>query len=286
MAEKKPKTQQAPKKTRAQKRAERKAEKLHLEGLKVAKPGLGAWLRARFFAGMVLAAPIAITVWLTYQFISFVDQQIKPLVPPEWNPERYTGFAIPGFGVLVAVLFLILLGMLATNLIGRSFLGAGERIINSVPYVRSIYQAIKQIFETFATSNNQNFREVVLIEYPKRGTWCIGFLSASAKGEVKTVLAKEGGDFVGVFVPTTPNPTSGFLMYVHESELIRLEMSVEDGAKMIISGGLVAPDLERLGTDVERADPPNIHDPDAEGDQRELVGAEPHETKPVEGQKT
>jgi uncharacterized membrane protein len=246
MARKKTPKDKGEKLSRAERRAARKAEKqaeqVRLEGMKVAKPGLGPWLRARFFAGMVLAAPIAITVWITYQFITFVDKQIKPLVPPEWNPETYTDFAIPGFGVLVAVIFLILLGTIATNLIGRSLLKAGERVINSVPYVRSIYSAIKQIFDTFATANNQNFREVVLIEYPKVGTWCIGFLAASARGEVRTRLATEGKDFVGVFVPTTPNPTSGFLMYVHENELIRLDMTVEEGAKLIISGGLVVPE--------------------------------------------
>jgi len=230
--------------SRAERRAARKADKVRLEGVKVAKPGLGAWLRARFFAGMVLAAPIAITVWLTFQFITFVDKQIKPLVPPEWNPETYTEVAIPGFGVLVAVIFLILLGTIATNLIGRSFLKAGERVINSVPYVRSVYNALKQIFETFATTNNQSFREVVMVEYPKRGTWCIGFLAGTAKGEIHTRLASDGSEFMGVFVPTTPNPTSGFLMYIHADEIIRLDMSVEDGAKLIVSGGLVVPDAQ------------------------------------------
>ena len=254
---------------RAARKAEKQAAKVRLEGVKVAKPGLGAWLRARFFAGMVLAAPIAITVWLTYQFITFVDKQIKPLVPPEWNPETYTEVAIPGFGVLVAVIFLILLGTIATNLIGRSFLKAGERVINSVPYVRSIYNALKQIFETFATSNNQSFREVVLIEYPKVGTWCIGFLAANAKGEVRTKLASEGRDFVGVFVPTTPNPTSGFLMYVHEDEIIRLDMTVEEGAKLIISGGLVVPDApgEATETDADTGmDGETIDRPGEDGD--------------------
>lgn len=208
--------------------------------VRIQKPGLLAWLRARFFAGIMFAAPIAITIWVTYSLITFIDQKIKPLIPAQWNPETYTKFALPGFGLLVAVIALTLLGTVATNLIGRSFLKAGERIINSVPYVRWVYKALKQIFETFANQGNTSFKEVVLVEYPKTGTWCIGFLAANAKGEI---AAKLSPDHVGVFVPTTPNPTSGFLMYVHESEIVRLSMSVEDGAKMIISGGLVVPEM-------------------------------------------
>ena len=221
-----------------------------LEPPKVKRPGFVGWLRSRFFTGVVIAAPIAITIGFTYWLVTTIDSYVKPLLPPQLKIETYTKFAIPGFGVLIVVLLLILLGAIATNLIGRSFLGAGERLINSVPYVRSLYNALKQIFETFANQGKSSFKEVCLIEYPKRGTWCIGFLSADAKGEVRERLGDPDETFVGVFVPTTPNPTSGFLMYVREKEIIRLKMSVEDGAKMIISGGLVAPEY----LEVEAAD--------------------------------
>ncbi len=219
---------------------------LHLEDVRLPKVGFFAFLRARFFAGIVIAAPIAITIWVTWSLIALIDKHVKPLIPPQLNIENYTQFAIPGFGVLVAVLAITLLGAVATNLIGRSFLRIGDRMINSIPYVRSVYRALKQIFETFANQGSNSFKEVVLIEYPKRGSWCIGFLAASAKGEVAQKLSP---DHVAVFVPTTPNPTSGFLMYVPESEIKRLAMSIEDGAKLIISGGLVSPTAPSLDED-------------------------------------
>ncbi|HCX12440.1 MAG TPA: hypothetical protein DHU81_19355, partial [Hyphomonas sp.] len=114
-----------------------------------------------------------------------------------------------------------------------------DRILTSVPFVRSVYSAFKQLVEVFASNNTEQFSECVLIEYPKKGTWCLGFVSSPAKGELKTVL---GPAFIGVFVPTTPNPTSGFLMYVESSEVVRLDMTVEEGAKMILSAGLVVPE--------------------------------------------
>ncbi|MEO0981772.1 MAG: DUF502 domain-containing protein [Pseudomonadota bacterium] len=208
------------------------------------KIGAIAWLRGRFFAGIVIAAPIAITFMLLSWLIAEIDKRIKPLIPDAWNPETYTRFAIPGLGVIVAILLLTLLGAIATNLIGRSLIQAGDRLLSRVPVVRNLYSALKQLFETVATSNQASFKEVILIEYPKRGTWCIGFLTAAAKNEIALRL---GEGKVGVFVPTTPNPTSGFLMYVDRSEIIELDMTVEEGAKMIVSAGLVVPDYAGEG---------------------------------------
>lgn len=230
---------------------------------------LFGWLRGRFFAGVVIAAPIAISVGVVAWLITVIDARIKPLLPPVLDPETYTNIAIPGVGLVVAVVGLTLLGAVGTNLIGRSMVNLTERLLNRIPVVSNIYGAFKQLFDILGSGDRKNFKEVVLIEYPRRGTWCIGFLSAEAKGEVKDRLV-DGS--VGVFVPTTPNPTSGFLLYVPRSELKTLDMTVEEGAKMIISAGLVVP--ERLPV----KDPDQDLDPGPDPDPRPQ--APPPETTP------
>lgn len=216
----------------------------------VQKPSLISYLRGRFLAGIVIAAPITITIYLVWGFISWIDRIVKPNIPRAWNPETYIPdsvnvfgleipLGVPGFGLLVAVIGLTLLGAVGANLIGRAMITAGDRFLSNVPVVKNIYSLFKQLFETIASSQETSFRDMVLIEYPKKGTWCIGFVTAPIKGEV---AAKLGGDMVGVFVPTTPNPTSGFYMFAPRDELIDLDMSVEEGAKMIVSVGMVVPD--------------------------------------------
>ncbi|MEM6411906.1 MAG: DUF502 domain-containing protein [Pseudomonadota bacterium] len=205
----------------------------------VQKPSPLQWLRSRFFAGIVIVAPIAITFAVTAGLISWIDNRVKPLIPPAWNPESYVQFGIPGLGVLVAVVLLTLIGAVGANLIGRAMIKAGDRFLDSVPFVSNVYSLFKQLFETIASSQQQSFRDMVLVEYPKRGTWCIGFVTAPVKGEVREKL---GEGMIGVFVPTTPNPTSGFYMFVPKDELIDLDMTVEEGAKMIVSVGMVVPD--------------------------------------------
>ncbi|MEO0816698.1 MAG: DUF502 domain-containing protein [Pseudomonadota bacterium] len=212
---------------------------LMLEPTSLPRQTIFGWLRGRFFAGVVIAAPIAISIGIVSWLIGEIDKRVKPLLPPILDPETYTNIAIPGVGVFVAVILLTMLGAVATNLIGRAALRLSDRILSRIPVVSNIYNAFKQLFDLLASSDQNNFQEVVLVEYPKKGTWCIGFLTAKAKGEIKSSLSEE---FVGVFVPTTPNPTSGFLMYLHKSEIIHLSMSVEEGARMIISAGLVVPD--------------------------------------------
>ncbi len=197
------------------------------------------WLRGRFFAGMVIALPVVVTFLILQFLINEIDKRVVPLLPTALKPETYLNYAVPGFGLIVLVVFLTVLGAIATNLIGRSVIGLADRILSRLPFVRSVYSAFKQLVDVFASSNTEQFSECVLIEYPKKGTWCLGFLSSPAKGEVRSVL---GPAFIGVFVPTTPNPTSGFLMYVEASEVVRLDMTVEEGAKMILSAGLVVPE--------------------------------------------
>jgi len=203
--------------------------------------GLFAWLRGRFFAGMVIAAPLAATFFILQFLITFIDNRVKPLLPPLLQPETYTNYAIPGFGVLVLVVALTVLGAVTANLVGRSLLTATDRILSRIPIVKNVYAALRQLTEVLANNQQASFDRCVMVEYPKKNSWCIGFVSSHAKGEIG---AKLGSTKIGVFVPTTPNPTSGFLIYVEETEAIPLDMTVEEGAKMILTAGLVVPDFD------------------------------------------
>lgn len=203
--------------------------------------GLFAWLRGRFFAGMVIAAPLAATFFILQFLITFIDNRVKPLLPPLLQPETYTNYAIPGFGVLVMVIALTILGAVTANLVGRSLLAATDRILSRIPIVKNVYAAIKQLTEVLANNQQASFDRCVMVEYPKKDSWCIAFVSSHAQGEIGSKL---GTSKIGVFVPTTPNPTSGFLIYVEESETVALEMTVEEGAKMILTAGLVVPDFD------------------------------------------
>ncbi|GAB5454993.1 MAG: DUF502 domain-containing protein [Henriciella sp.] len=214
--------------------------------------GLFAWLRGRFFAGMVIAAPLAATFFILQFLITFIDNRVKPLLPPLLQPETYTNYAIPGFGVVVLVVALTILGAITANLVGRSLLRATDRIFSQIPIVKNVYAAIKQLTEVLANNQQASFDRCVMVEYPKKDSWCIAFVSSHAQGEIGTKL---GTSKIGVFVPTTPNPTSGFLIYVEESETIALEMSVEEGAKMILTAGLVVPDFDPANPNASIAEP-------------------------------
>ncbi|MCG8442713.1 MAG: DUF502 domain-containing protein, partial [Caulobacterales bacterium] len=205
------------------------------------KVGFLRILRNSFFTGVVVVAPVGVTAWLVYAFVTFVDAQVKPLIPPAYNPETYLPFAIPGLGLVFAIGFLTVLGALAANFFGRAILDIGERIVDRVPLVRNIYGALKQLVGTIIASRETAFSEVALVEYPRKGAHALCFITADAQGEVSNSL---GEGYVGVFIPTTPNPTSGFLLYVRRDELVVLDMSVEEGAKLIISAGLVTPEQE------------------------------------------
>lgn len=198
-------------------------------------------LRNYFLTGLVVAAPVTITVVLVMWFVDFVDAWFTPMIPDQYRPERYLDFTVPGLGVIIAVVLLTLLGALTANLFGRTLVSYGERLVGRMPLVRNIYGALKQIFETVLSQSQQSFREVALIEYPRRGVYSIAFVTTAAKGEVQ---ARADEDMVSVFLPTTPNPTSGFLLFVPRRDVITLEMSVEDAAKMVISAGLVAPEFD------------------------------------------
>ncbi len=211
--------------------------------------GVWRWLRNSFFTGIVVATPVAVTAYLVYAFITFVDNQLKPRIPDLYNPETYLReipgipeeFAIPGLGLAFAAIVLTMLGAFARNFFGRSLLSVGERIVHRLPVIRNIYSALKQIVESIAAQRESSFKEVALVEYPRKGLWALAFVTASAKSEVR---GKLGEGYVGIFVPSTPNPTSGFILYTRREDLHILDMTVEEGAKLIISAGLVSPGEE------------------------------------------
>lgn len=199
-------------------------------------------LRASFLTGLVVAAPIGITLYLTVTFINFVDRIVEQVIPPRYNPETYLPFSIPGLGVLIVVVAITLLGALTANLFGHAILNYMGRVINRLPVVNTIYGALKQIFETVLSQSHKSFQQVGLIQYPREGLWAICFVATGTRGEI---MHRTGEDMVSVFLPTTPNPTSGFLLFVPKRDIVILDMTVEEGAKLVISGGLVEPDFDR-----------------------------------------
>lgn len=213
-----------------------------LEDVLTPKFSFYQWLRNSFFTGIVVATPVTVTVWLVLTFINFVDDTVKPLIPARYLPDNYLPFAIPGVGLLAAVVGLTLLGALAANILGRSLLQFGERIVSRVPFVREIYGLLKQVIETVFTSNHKAFKDVVMIQYPSTGLWTVGFLTAPARGELAERL---NGEHVGVFVPGVPNPAAGFVVWVKRSDVTVLDMTVEQGLKLILSAGIVTPEFER-----------------------------------------
>lgn len=202
-------------------------------------------LRNYFLTGFIVAAPLAITVYIVWSFIGWINSWVKPYIPAAYSPDTYLPFAVPGFGLLVAIFVITLIGFLAANIVGRSIVSVGERLLGRTPLVRGVYKALKQIFETVLSNKNDMFRQVGMVEYPRKGVWSLVFVSNEKQTEINAKLDKEGDPLIAVFMPCTPNPTTGFLMYVHRSEIVLLDMTIEDGAKLIISAGLVAPEYKR-----------------------------------------
>jgi uncharacterized membrane protein len=204
-------------------------------------PSLIGRLRAYFLTGVIVTAPITITIFLVWQFLTFLDTHVAGLLPQRYNPETYLPFSLPGLGLLLMLAFLTLVGMLTAGLAGRTLVRLGERLLSRMPIVRSVYGTLKQIFETVLAQKSRSFREVVLVEYPRRGVGAIGFVTGPTRGEIQ---ARSQEEMVNVFLPTTPNPTSGFLLFVPRRDLIHLDMTIEEGMKMVISGGIVGPAAE------------------------------------------
>ncbi len=202
-------------------------------------------LRNYFLTGLIVAAPLAITIYIAWSFVGWIDSWVKPYIPATYSPDTYLPFAVPGFGLLVAIFVITMIGFLAANIVGRSIVSSGERLLGRMPLVRGVYKALKQIFETVLSNKNEMFRQVGLVEYPRKGVWSLVFVANEKETEINAKLDKEGDPLIAVFMPCAPNPTTGFLMYVYRSEIVLLDMSVEDGAKLIVSAGLVAPEYKR-----------------------------------------
>lgn len=196
-----------------------------------------ATLRKYLIAGLLVWLPFAATVVIIKLVLDLLDKTIL-LLPPEWQPATLLGFSIPGFGIIFATAILLLTGMLAANLFGRRLVGLWESALNRIPLVRSIYGSVKQISATILDSSGKSFRKVVTLQYPRQGVWSIGFLTNEA---VHTELDEIQNRLVAVFVPTTPNPTSGFIIMAPRAEVIELDMSVEEGFKFVISMGVIMP---------------------------------------------
>jgi len=186
---------------------------------------------------VIIALPIVATVTVVSWIVQKVDNNVLRLIPLQWNPKTYIGFDIPGLGLILSIVLLFLLGVVASNFIGNSVIKAGERLLARVPVVSPVYNALKQIVTTVAQQKDRAFRDVCLLEYPRPGLWAIGFVTADLAGAPADVLPD---GYVCVFVPTTPNPTSGFLLFSKEEDIKILDMTPEEGAKMIISGGMVS----------------------------------------------
>ena len=205
--------------------------------------------RNSFLTGVVVIAPVGLTVWLVWTVIGWVDGFVLPFVPSQYQPEELlkailgedVRVNIRGLGVVFFLVFTTFIGWIAKVLLGRTFIRSAENLVNRMPVVRSVYSGVKQIAETVFAQADRSFEKACLIEYPRRGIWAIGFISTAAKGEVSK-RAGSGQKMQSIFVPTTPNPTSGFLLFFPAEDVIELDMSVEDAAKLVISAGLVYPD--------------------------------------------
>lgn len=231
--------------------------KLDTEEIPHHRRGRFAALRGNFFTGLIVIAPIGLTIWLIWSVIGAIDGWVLPFVPDAYNPAEFASryfninIDVRGIGVVFFFVFTVIVGWMAKGLIGRSLLNWSEQVVQSLPVVRSIYSGLKQITETVLAQGSSSFEKACLVEYPRRGIWAVAFISTDAKGEI---AQRANTPMVSVFLPTTPNPTSGFLLFVPREDIIILDMSVEDSAKLVISAGLVYPN----GKGGVTTDPPAI----------------------------
>ncbi|MBF9050367.1 DUF502 domain-containing protein [Roseobacter sp. HKCCD9010] len=211
------------------------------------KRGFFSSLRTNFLTGLAVIAPIGLTAWLIWTVVGWIDGWVLPFIPSAYNPvlliREYTGIAVDirGLGVATFLVFTVIVGWIAKGLIGRSMIKWADSLVLSIPGVRTIYSGLKQIVDTVVSQGERNFDKACLVQYPRKGIWAIAFISTNAKGEIQAQTEKE---MVSIFMPTTPNPTSGFLLFVPKEDVTILEMTVEDAAKLVISAGLVYPNPE------------------------------------------
>ena len=201
--------------------------------------GFGSRIRNYFLTGLIVAGPVAITLWLVWSFVTWVDALVRPFIPVAYRPETYLPIQVPGFGLIIAFVALTLLGFLTANLVGRTLVEAGETLLERMPIVRPLYRGLKQVFETLFSKSGSTFRTVGLVEFPSPGMWSLVFLSTPPGSDVTARLP--AGEHVSVFMPCTPNPTTGFFFYVQRRDIIELDIPVEAAAKLIMTAGMIQP---------------------------------------------
>ncbi len=205
---------------------------------------LGARLRGYFLTGLIVVGPVAITIYVVWWFINLVDAWVKPLIPKAYLPETYLPFNVPGVGLIVGIFGLMVVGALTANLFGRTIVAHGEMMLDRMPVVRGVYRLLKQIFTTIFSKSGTSFKRVGLIEFPRRGIYAIVFLAGDPPVEIEEKIGG-GNPLITVFMPNGPNPTTGFIVFVQASEVIPLDLAVEDAAKLVVSAGLVGPDQQQ-----------------------------------------
>lgn len=195
-------------------------------------------MRKYFITGLLILVPLAITLWVLHAVISTMDQSLL-LLPEQWRPEQLVGFKVLGIGTILTLVIVFVTGLLAQNFVGNMVIGAWEALLKRIPIVSSIYSSVKQVSDTLFSSTGNAFSKALLVQYPREGAWTIAFLTGTPGGDVANHLI---GDYISIYVPTTPNPTSGFFLMVPRADTIELDMSVDAALKYVVSMGVVAPD--------------------------------------------
>src|SRR5580700_6539009 len=204
-----------------------------------AAPGFVSRVRTYFLTGLIVAGPVAVTLWLIWWFVTWVDNLVRPLIPVDYRPETYLPIHVPGFGLIIALIALTLLGFLTANLVGRKLVDLGERLLSHMPIVRPIYRTAKQIFQTVFSSSGSSFRKVGLVEFPSPGMWSLVFLTQSPTDGISSRLPAT--EHVSAFMPCTPNPTTGFFFYVPRRDVVDLDITVEEAMQLLMSAGIIQP---------------------------------------------
>lgn len=202
-------------------------------------------LRKWMFAGLLVIVPVAITIWLIEWMLSTLDKTLL-ILPEAWHPDKLIGFHIPGFGLILAVISLLIVGAAASNFLGKKVVVWGDAVLHRIPVVRSIYSSVKQVSDTLFSENGNAFRKAVMIEWPRSNVWTIAFVTGKPNGELLKHLKD---DFVSIYVPTTPNPTGGYFVLLKMSDCIELDMSVDEALKYIVSMGVVSPKIMPIKVD-------------------------------------
>jgi uncharacterized membrane protein len=218
---------------------------------------LGARLRGYFLTGLIVVGPVAITIYVVWWFINLVDAWVKPLLPQAYLPENYLPFNVPGVGLIVGIFGLMVVGALTANLFGRTIVSYGEMMLDGMPVVRGVYRLLKQIFTTIFSKSGTSFKRVGLIEFPRKGLYAIVFLAGDPPQEIEEKIGG-GNPLITVFMPNGPNPTTGFIVFVRASEVITLDLPVEDAAKLVVSAGLVSPEHQEAVRKL--AEPKPLHE--------------------------